>query len=213
MHHTVIDGLEFAWSDDVLRPRRWTALQAQWAVECSGTLPPGPLLELCCGVGTVGLPAVRDSGRSGVLVDGDATACEFARRNARHGGLRQRVRVVQHRVDGGAVPTVRTGVHLVLADPPHVSSAEARQLDGDPMHAVDGGDDGLDMVPAVLGTAALHLAVGGLCLLQVRGPAQAEQVAQRLEAIWQDLALQPRDLRVHDDQRAVMLLMRHDRAG
>ena len=39
--------------DEVLEPRPWTIAQAEWASE----LPAGPMLELGCGAGHIGLAA------------------------------------------------------------------------------------------------------------------------------------------------------------
>jgi methylase of polypeptide subunit release factors len=211
MNRTVVDGLELGWNEEVLAPRPWTALQSRWAAELSGALPSGPVLELCCGVGTVGLLTVERTDRPGVLVDADPVACRLARRNARDAGLRARTRIVHHRVDGHRVPTVDRGLHLVLADPPYVASDEVDA--DDPAGAVDGGHDGTDLVPAVLSTASIHLAPGGVCLLQVRGPGQAALIVERLGREWAGMALEPREIRVHDEQRAVQLLMRQGRDG
>src|SRR4051794_36766883 len=48
----------------VLRPRPWTLAQSRWAAEAARTAPPGPILELCAGVGQIGLAAVVFTGRS-----------------------------------------------------------------------------------------------------------------------------------------------------
>lgn len=204
---TLIDGLELRWDGRVMAPRPWTRLQARWAAELHPLLPAGPLLELCCGVGHIGLLTVRGTGRPGVLVDADAVACEFARRNAWGADLAASTRVVRHRVDGRPIPGVPTDVPLVLADPPYLPSSEVAQ-DEDPDRSVDGGDDGLELVELVLRTAAAHLSVDGACLLQVRGARQAHSVAGRLSTEWSDIGLVGTDVRSIDERRAIQCLRR-----
>jgi release factor glutamine methyltransferase len=204
--HCSLGGLDLTWDDRVLAPRAWTRLHSSWATELAASLEPGPLLELCCGVGHIGLLAVRDSGRAGALVDANPSACQHARRNARCAGLAGSVRVIEHRIDGGPVPWVPFDIPLVLADPPYLRTSDLDNHDMDPLSAVDGGDDGLELVQTVLRTAAFHLSPTGVCLLQVRGRRQADLVAHRLRGDWQDIGLVASDLREMDEDRAVQLL-------
>jgi methylase of polypeptide subunit release factors len=69
---------------------------------------------------------------------------------------------------------------LVIADPPWVRSHETSEHPGDPLSAIDGGDDGLDAVRTCLAVIGRHLLPGGAALLQVGGPGQAEAVAEHV---------------------------------
>src|SRR5947209_16993436 len=84
-------GLEVSFNGRVLRPRPWTVMQADWAVEVAGVVPAGPILELCCGAGHIGLLAAVRSGRRLVQVDRDRAACRVALLNAERTGIRTRV--------------------------------------------------------------------------------------------------------------------------
>lgn len=202
-----IDGLVITWDERVLRPRRWTRAQSRWAVELDPLLPDGSLLELCCGVGHIGLLAARDTGRQALLVDADATACEHARRAVRAADLEQRVRVLRHHVDGAPVPgCAPRSAALVLIDPPYLPTAQLQEAFGDPRHAVDGGHDGLRWVEPMLRTASHHLADGGGCLLQVRGPRQAAHIVRGLRDPLVEMGLRRWALRTVDERRAVLLL-------
>lgn len=196
----------------MLRPRPWTRAQSRWAAELHQSLPPGPILELCCGVGHIGLLAIRDTGRSGTLVDANASACAHARANAIRAGLSELVSVLEHRLDGAPIPGLELCSPLVIADPPYVPSEHAAGLTSDPMPAVDGGHDGLDVVSTVLRSASHHLAPGGACLLQVHGPAQADAIERRLAAEWGDVQMAPSEVRSFGSDRAVLLLTSERRA-
>jgi methylase of polypeptide subunit release factors len=202
-----IDGLEVTWDERVLRPRMWTRAQAHWAVELNPMLPDGPFLELCCGVGHIGLLAARDTGRQALLVDADAAACEHARRAVRGADLEQRVRVLRHHIDGAPVPgCAPRSAALVLIDPPYLSTGQLQEAAGDPRHAVDGGHDGLRWVEPMLRTASHHLVEGGVCLLQVRGSRQADHIVRGRRDLLAELGLRRWALRTVDEQRAVLLM-------
>jgi methylase of polypeptide subunit release factors len=202
----VLDGLHVEWDERVLEPRPWAVEQARWAAQILPQLPEGPLLELCTGSGYIGLLAAMGTDRRGVLVDADEAACALAARNAATAGLAHRVVVHRERATGAALDAEPGPFALVLADPPYLPSSEVRRYPDDPEHAVDGGPDGLAVLRDVLGTSAAVLHPSGACLLQLRGGAQADQVARALETDWSDIVLQPTELREFGPDRAVLRL-------
>jgi methylase of polypeptide subunit release factors len=171
------EGLQIEYDDRVLEPRPWTAQQSRWAAELITAAPPGPVLELCSGAGHIGLLAVTLAPRSLVCVDADTTACDYLRRNAAHAGIRVDVR--EGRMDEVLDADERFAV--VIADPPWVSSDEVERYPEDPLLAIDGGSDGLDVVRACLDVIDGHLADGGHALLQT-GPDQPGAVSALVAA-------------------------------
>ena len=176
------EGLQIEYDERVLEPRPWTAMQSHWAAELIQVAPPGPVLELCSGAGHIGLLAVTLAPRPLVCVDADPAACEFLRRNAAHAGVPVDMR--ESRMDRALTPDEQFVV--VIADPPWVSSAEVGQYPEDPLTAIDGGPDGLDLVRACLDVMATHLVPGGAALLQT-GPDQPEQVEALVAAAYDGL--------------------------
>jgi methylase of polypeptide subunit release factors len=132
----VFGGLDIAFDDRVLRPRPWTQEQARWAADLATRLPPGPVLELCCGAGQIGLAAVAGTDRSLVCVDLDPTAVEFTAKNAESAGLGRRTEVRRGRFQDVLRPHER--FPLVIADPPWVESSETTRFPADPLLAMDG---------------------------------------------------------------------------
>jgi release factor glutamine methyltransferase len=168
------DGLRIEYDARVLAPRAWTAAQSRWAAELIRTAPAGPVLELCAGAGHIGLLAVTLAPRPLVCVDNDAVACGFLRRNAAVAGIPVDVREgPMHAVLDGAEEFA-----VIVADPPWVPTSDVGRFPEDPVSAIDGGDDGLNLVRACLDVIDRHLAVDGSALLQVGPLDQARRVAE-----------------------------------
>lgn len=174
--HVDFGGLRIAFDERVLRPRPWTVAQSQWAAELIREAPPGPVLELCSGAGQIGLLAIHMAPRRLVCVDADPAACEYLRRNAQDACLRVEVR--EGLMEQALAPDERFAV--VIADPPWVPSAETTRFPEDPLRAIDGGADGLDLVRRCLQVIGAHLLPGGTAVLQVGPAAQADAVAGEL---------------------------------
>lgn len=170
--------LAIAFDDRVLRPRPWTAAQSQWAAELLRTLPDGPVLELCTGAGHIGLLAVALEPRPLVCVDVDPVACDFARRNAATAGLHELVEVRQRRIDDAARADEQFA--LVIADPPWVRAGDTDRFPEDPLLAIDGGGDGLDVARLCAAAASRHLVPGGAAVFQLGTTEQAEALGAEL---------------------------------
>jgi release factor glutamine methyltransferase len=165
------EGLSIEYDDRVLEPRAWTAEQSRWAAELIAWAPPGPVLELCSGAGHIGLLAVTLAHRALVCVDADATACAFLRRNAERAGIRVDVR------EGRMTEALGTDERfaVVIADPPWVSTSDVGRYPEDPVTAIDGGSDGLELIRSCLDVVDRHLIPLGSAVLQV-GPSQVGAV-------------------------------------
>lgn len=168
-------GLSIAYDHRVLEPRPWTEAQSQWAAELLPDAPAGPVLELCAGVGHIGLGAVREGDRDLVMVDVNPVARDFAVANAAANELGSRVEFRLARIDEALGEDER--FPLIIADPPWVRSAETSRFPADPVLAIDGGDDGLDLARTCADLIVGHLAGGGSALLQLGNTAQAELIA------------------------------------
>jgi methylase of polypeptide subunit release factors len=171
--------LRVAYDDRVLAPRPWTLLQSCRAAERLVGAPPGRVVELHCGAGHIGQAAAAWSGRALVQVDDDPVCCAWATHNATTNQVA--ATVVCGQVD--ALPLRPASAALVLADPPYVPSTDVARFPEDPTHAIDGGVDGLDGVRACLPVMRTLLVDGGVALLQMRGPEQADAIAALASAI------------------------------
>lgn len=173
--------LQIEYQPEVLEPRPWTQRQSEWAARLLDTLPPGDVLELCAGVGHIGLLAVSGTSRHLVQVDADGLACDLARRNAARAsqaGARWSVEVRHGDLEEALKPDEL--FVFVLADPPWVRSDATSDHPDDPVSAIDGGDDGLDLARACLEVISRHLTQDGAALVQVGDRVQVDALGEHL---------------------------------
>lgn len=168
-------GLRVAVDPGVFVPRRRTEFLVRVAV---GVARPGAVVvDLCCGSGAVGAAVVdRVAGVELHAVDVDPVAVACARRNVGAG-----------RVYAGdlyePLPVSLAGrVDVLVANAPYVPTGaigmmppEAR--DHEPLVALDGGADGLDVQRRVIAGAARWLAPGGRLLVETGARQAAGTVA------------------------------------
>ena len=186
-------GITVVYDDRVLCPRPWTIAQSMWSAELLESAPPGAVLEICAGVGHIGLAAVADGRRELVQVDLNPVACDFAHRNAVAARMGHRVEVRQGRMDRVISPEERFA--LVIADPPWISSPDITAYPDDPTIAIDGGPDGLELARMCCAVIDAHLADGGSAILQLGTIDQANAIALHLE---NESTLQLRETRTYE---------------
>jgi release factor glutamine methyltransferase len=170
--------LHIAFDGRVLRPRPWTEAQSSWAAEILPAAPAGAVLELCSGAGQIGLLAVADTDRRLVCVDLNPVACDYARHNARAAGMADRVEVREGAIDEMLGDGERFA--LVVADPPWVRRTEVGRYPEDPVVAIDGGEDGMDVAWTCVDAARRHLLPGGSLLIQLGTIEQVDALRERL---------------------------------
>lgn len=202
---TTIDfgPLQISYDDRVLTPRPWTIEQSSWAAELARSAPEGPLLELCCGAGQIGLATIAAVRRRLVCVDIDPVACEYTRLNADLAGLGGLLEVRTGRLQDRLQPEERFAG--IIADPPWVPHDEIGTYPEDPVTAIDGGTDGLDLARACVAIAADHLMPGGSAVLQVGTRLQVERLASELDIYDHRLYVEE----VREFERGVLVRLDH----
>ena len=197
--------LSIQFDGRVLRPRRWTTAQSAWASELLRTAPEGPVLELCAGVGHIGLLAMVGQSRPLVLVDSSEVACDHAAANAARAGLASPVDIRCGRMEDVIADAERFA--FMLADPPWVPSDATGDHADDPVDAIDGGTDGLDLVRTCVELIGRHLVDRGSAILQVGTLAQVTAVGDQV-ADRPDLGLRLAEHRRFDDRGVLVRLVR-----
>ena len=86
-------------------------------------------------------------------------------------------------VGAAAVVGADESFPLIIADPPWVLSSDVGRFPADPLLAIDGGVDGLQVVRACLSVIERNLAEDGTALLQLGTADQADRVSRLVTTV------------------------------
>ena len=168
-------GLKFYVDNRVLIPRQDTETLVESVIVALHEFPEPDVLDLCTGSGAIGLSVKTLIPSANVtLTDLSKDALEVARKNAhdlnvdvdlRHGDLFKAVG--------------KDTFDLIASNPPYIPHGDLaglqREVRREPMLALDGGSDGLEVYRRIAAEAAAHLNPGGFIYLEV-GIGEAEPV-------------------------------------
>jgi release factor glutamine methyltransferase len=145
----------------VFIPRPETEALLEWAL--AQRLPERPVIvDLCTGSGALAIALAAHWPQARVIaVDDDATALDYARRNAEA----TTVELVHADVTVPGLLDALTGsVDLVVSNPPYIpdgADLEPEVADHDPAHALFGGADGMAVIAPIARLAGGLLTPGG----------------------------------------------------
>lgn len=168
-------GLKFYVDNRVLIPRQDTETLVESVIVALHEFPEPDVLDLCAGSGAIGLSVKTLLPSANVtLTDLSKDALDVVRRNAhdlnvdvdiRHGDLFKAVG--------------KDKFDLIASNPPYIPHADLaalqREVRREPVLALDGGSDGLDVYRRIAAEAGAHLNPGGFLYLEV-GIGEAEPV-------------------------------------
>lgn len=166
-------GLRIAVDPGVFVPRRRTEFLVEQATVLAR--PGDVIVDLCCGAGAIGAALGAAVDRAEVhAVDIDPAAVRCARRNVPG-------RIYQGDLYQPLPAGLRGRVSVLVANVPYVPSGEVGFLPPEarayePLSALDGGPDGLDVLRQVAAGAPGWLIPGGSLLIET-GERQAPQAA------------------------------------
>jgi len=144
-------------------------------------------LDLCTGSGCLAILLASAFPRATVdAADLSADALQVARRNVDDYGLSKRVKLVQSDLFDGLIGT---RYQLIVSNPPYVDEATMRilpqEFQHEPVQALAGGKDGLDLVRRILAQARKQLSPNGILVVEVGNGRQAvENAFPDLQPTW-----------------------------
>jgi release factor glutamine methyltransferase len=170
-------NLEFEVTPDVLIPRPDTETLVEHVLQLcrnTGGMEAPRVLDLCTGSGCIAA-AIGHHLKNAVVVASDVSekAVVVARRNIERLGLAGRVTVEQGDLYESLAGKVDAQpFQLIVANPPYIAQSQVAKLDRsvkdyEPLLALDGGADGLDLHRGILAQAADRLVPGGRVYLEI----------------------------------------------
>lgn len=204
--------LELETAPGVFIPRPETEMVVQAALDRVAEVEEPRVLDLCCGSGTIAISiACELSDAQVTAIDMSPDAVALATRNAEASGVIDRVRILEGNLfgaldaDADGTPDDGDGFFdLVVSNPPYIPTAKLVAMPGEivdwePMRALDGGEDGLDVFREIVAGIAGFLRRGGWFVCELDEDMVDEAVRQlgedgRFEdiAAIDDLAGRPR---------------------
>ncbi len=173
-------SLPFKVNSGVLIPRPDSECVVDAALAFVGGTSPVQLLDMCCGSGCIGIAAaVNNENITCTFADISDGALAVCRENIVRHGLNERSRTVRSDLYD-ALPD--GFFDIITVNPPYVSESEYAGLSEDikayePVMALTGGSDGLDIYRRLASGSAAHMRSGGVIIMEI-GCTQAEAVTQ-----------------------------------
>jgi release factor glutamine methyltransferase len=162
-------GLAFSITPDVLVPRPETEALVEAALDWVDVRnrPDPAIVDVGTGSGAIAITlAVRLEGAQVIAVELSAPALVIARSNVQRHAVAGRV----HLVRGDLLAALAGPFDVILANLPYINAEELTALEvgrWEPRVALDGGEDGLDLVRGLLRQAPVRQAPGGRLALEI----------------------------------------------
>lgn len=170
-HEAWQQGLRFWVDERVIVPRSYLAelIVAKFAPWLAAPASVRSALDLCTGSGCLAVLLARTFARLQVdAVDLSTAALAVAQRNVAQHRLVRRIRL---RHSDLFARLAGRRYDLIVSNPPYVTSATMRRLPPEyrqePAIALAGGEDGFELVDAILRDAAQHLAPRGMLVVEI----------------------------------------------
>ncbi len=176
-------SLDFEVTPDVLTPRPETEILVGWAIDqLADTQPGSKVLDVGTGSGCVALAVASELPKIQVVAtDVSEAALEVARRNVASLDLGDRVEV---RSGSLFEPVEGESFDCILSNPPYIARGHAGslppELSHEPELALFAGEDGLDVIRALLEQVQNHLKPGGQVAMEI-DPRQEASVCELFE--------------------------------
>ena len=164
-------GIDISVNPGVFIPRPETELLVELALEAACSFPadrPIRIADACTGSGAIAVVLAAHLPQATIYAtDTSDAALETAIENCRRHHLEDTVSLLR----GSLLEPVPAPLDMVVSNPPYVPCADipslTREVRSEPREALDGGDDGLDVVRALVPQARSKLRRPGTLIVEV----------------------------------------------
>ena len=179
MGYTEFMGLTIPFSQDTLSPRQETEIMVDNIIRENKGRDNLTVLDLCSGSGCIGLAIAKHLGAAVTIVDISAAAIAVAEQNAKLNNVSVNI------ISSDLFENVEGKYDIIVTNPPYIPSRDCLTLekevvDYDPILALDGGQDGLDLIRKSVKDSPNYLNKNGLIYMEY-GIGQTEQIKRLFE--------------------------------
>ena len=182
-HHQEFMGLDFYVDENVLIPQPDTEILVEEALkEIENTKKENyKILDLCTGSGAIGVSLAKYVEDSKVILsDISEEALKIAKKNAVHNQVADKCKFVLSNL----FENLQEKFDMIVSNPPYIQTKViktlSKEVQNEPMIALDGRIDGLHFYQKIAEEAYQYLNENGILLLEI-GYDQKEQVIKLLE--------------------------------
>ena len=173
--HAHFYSLDFKVTPAVLVPRPETELLVSEAIHClrQSTRPTVDVLDLCTGSGCIAVAVATHVVEAEIVAADNCTdALAVAAENIERHDLQQRVRLCRSDLFAQVEESGKALFDLIVTNPPYIAADQFEKLDPnvrdhEPEQALLAGDDGLDVIRAILDQAEPYLADSGALMMEI----------------------------------------------
>ena len=174
-------SMDFFVGNDVLIPRPETELLVEKLINYFKNLRPY-ILDVGTGSGCIIISLLKElTGSKGVAIDISKKAIKLAEKNSKINNFQDRIKFLNTSIEN----FYSSRFDLIVSNPPYIARHQLKNLDEgikyfEPKLALDGGNDGLDVVRKVIYKSKKILKINGMLALEI-GSGQYKHVSQILK--------------------------------
>jgi release factor glutamine methyltransferase len=180
-------GIDIPFSNATLSPRQETEIMVDNILrEHKGRINL-KVLDLCSGSGCIGLAIAKHLKATVTLVDISSKAISVAKNTAEINNVAVEI------IESDLFEKVDGKYDIIVTNPPYIPSDDCLSLekevvDYDPMLALDGGQDGLDLIRKIVKDSPNHLNKNGLIYMEY-GIGQTEDIRPLLKSSFDNIEI------------------------
>jgi release factor glutamine methyltransferase len=155
------------------------------------------ILEVGVGSGAISLALLNELPKIKQItaIDQSKAACDLAMENARNLKFVDRIKIFRHKLESGTLPQEIAPkgqtFDIIVSNPPYIPTKDLLKLEPEiylyeNVKALDGGNDGLDVIKHLLALAANYLKTGGHLWIEVdpRHPEIIKKIVENNQEQW-----------------------------
>ena len=173
-HHVFFYNEEYYVDENVLIPRPDTEILVSKAIEYIKKENLNSIIDLCTGSGAIGISIIKNTENTNVeLIDISNAALNVARRNSRLNNVDEsRIKFTLSDLLSQKINEIENiKVDMIVSNPPYIKTKDIASLDEsvkkEPLIALDGGNDGMDIYRRIIEEAKKVLKPSGYLLFEI----------------------------------------------